>query len=670
MATGGNDIAIGDGDGAVTLSDRASGRELRKLRWHDKTGEVIQILALAFSPDGRVLASGSGSSLRLWDVAAGHEIRMLIDHASIKAVAFSPDGRILASASDALKLWDVATGREIATLGGHLFEFVAFSPNGQVVAFGSDDGTVGLCDAATGRELRTISEHADVVKSAAFSPDGKILAWGDGKAVKLWDVAAGRELQTLSGHQHWISAVTFSPDGKWLASGSYDGTVKLWDVSSGSERVSLITFTDGSWLEITPEGYYEASSAAAEEHLNVRVGDRVFGIASYRDKFFRPDLVKLSLAGNSLRDLQFATIDSVKLAPVVELTNLPPTTTNPALTVNVHITDGGGGIGAVRLYVNGTAIVQDDAPASSAPGPGATTTRGYTVQLLGGVNELRAVAYNGDRSMQSNPATAKVVANLPPAPRGTLHAIVVGIQDFKNPKYNLSFSVADAELFAQTLREHSAPLFEHTDVKLLTSPADTTREGVTRALKETLADVGVNDVFVFYAASHGVIDDDGAYYLITSNVDSAEALKEQALSQTDLTLLLANIPAPKKLVVMDTCHGQPVGDTLAEALRTRGMTANTAAKIAARDIGLTVLAASTSDEEALEGYNKHGLFTYVVSDGLAGSADLAKRGIITNDALTLFVRDALPSLAANLYRHEQHPTVETNGADFAVAKAK
>ena len=100
------------------------------------------------------------------------------------------------------------------------------------------------------------------------------------------------------------------------------------------------------------------------------------------------------------------------------------------------------------------------------------------------------------------------------------------------------------------------------------------------------------------------------------------------------------------------------------------MTANTAAKIAARDIGLTVLAASTSDEEALEGYNKHGLFTYVVSDGLAGSADLAKRGIITNDALTLFVRDALPSLAANLYRHEQHPTVETNGAAFAVAKAK
>ncbi len=650
----GSTVATGGWDGIVTLSEASSGRTLRTLSWRGNAPPTVlrPIDPIAFSPDGRILASSWEAKLKLWDVATGREIATLSGNLA-SSFAFSPDGKLFAWSDDKVaKFWDIAAEHEVGSLARPSLTPIAFLADGQLLAFDSDNGAIKLVDAASGRDLRTIGGHADSVPTVAISANGTMLAWADGNTVKLWDIATGQQLRALS-HQYSIATLAFSPDGRWLASGSEDGTVQVWDLSSGKERVSLITFTDGSWLEITPEGYYDASSAAAEEHLNVRVGDRVFGIASYRDKFFRPDLVKLSLAGNSLRDLQFATIDSVKLAPVVELTNLPPTTTNPALTVNVHITDGGGGIGAVRLYVNGTAIVQDDAPASSAPGPGAATTRGYTVQLLGGVNELRAVAYNGDRSMQSNPATAKVVANLPPAPRGTLHAIVVGIQDFKNPKYNLSFSVADAELFAQTLREHSAPLFEHTDVKLLTSPADTTREGVTRALKETLADVGVNDVFVFYAASHGVIDDDGAYYLITSNVDSAEALKEQALSQTDLTLLLANIPAPKKLVVMDTCHGQPVGDTLAEALRTRGMTANTAAKIAARDIGLTVLAASTSDEEALEGYNKHGLFTYVVSDGLAGSADLAKRGIITNDALTLFVRDALPSLAANLYRHEQ-----------------
>ena len=75
-----------------------------------------------------------------------------------------------------------------------------------------------------------------------------------------------------------------------LVSGSDDGTVKLWDIWSGANEFLSSLSTDGSWLVITPEGYYEASSAAAEEHLNVRVGDRVFRIGSYRDKFFRPDL--------------------------------------------------------------------------------------------------------------------------------------------------------------------------------------------------------------------------------------------------------------------------------------------------------------------------------------------------------------------------------------------
>jgi hypothetical protein len=76
-----------------------------------------------------------------------------------------------------------------------------------------------------------------------------------------------------------------------------DGTIKIWNVLSGKERVSLVAFTDGSFLAITPEGYYDASSAAAEENLNVRIGNRVFPIAAYRDKFYRPDLVKLSLGG-------------------------------------------------------------------------------------------------------------------------------------------------------------------------------------------------------------------------------------------------------------------------------------------------------------------------------------------------------------------------------------
>ena len=140
--------------------------------------------------------------------------------------------------------------------------------------------------------------------------------------------------------------------------------------------------------------------------------------------------------------------------------------------------------------------------------------------------------------------------------------------------------------------------------------------------------------------------------------------------ENDLTVLLADIPALKKLVVIDTCHSQPLGDALHAALLSRGKDAKTALTIMGRDIGVTVLGAAATDEEALEGYKEHGLFTYIVSDGLAGSADLAKHGVVTNDALTFYVRDTLPSLAENLFNHTQHPTADANGLPFTLTKVK
>ena len=234
-------LASGGDDLTVRLWDPATGDCLRTLRGY--IGHKGCIWAVTFSPDGQLLASSGNDGVRLWDPATGIHQRTLTGHSStVAGVAFSRDGRLLASCGfdETVRLWDPATGTELGTLTGHTdcVQGVAFSRDGRL-ASGGDDLTVRLWDPATGDCLRTLTGHTGGVRAVAFSRDGQLLASGgfDETVVRLWDPATGTELGTLTGHTEealrCVQGVAFSPDGRLLASCGYDETVRLWDRATG-----------------------------------------------------------------------------------------------------------------------------------------------------------------------------------------------------------------------------------------------------------------------------------------------------------------------------------------------------------------------------------------------------------------------------------------------------
>ncbi|MFL5242110.1 MAG: sigma-70 family RNA polymerase sigma factor [Gemmataceae bacterium] len=389
LATG--DHTAGWALNTIRLWDVETGKELRKIQGH-KGG----ILTLAFSPNGKTLASGSADkSVQLWQVSTGDSVQPFTGNlGEVRFVSFAKDGAVLLNSDGkAIRRWELASNKELPPLTGHDNDITtgALSPDGKVLATADAGGAIRLWDIATSKELRILTAHKKTVKSVAFSPDSKTLAsGGDDQMVHVWDVdtgktwpeprkqlgpiqalafspnrttlasacltspihfwevSTGKELLQQPGHEDAVVALTFAPDGKSVASASRDWSVRRWDVSTGKEVKRL----NGNWAIALSEDGKSEFSAGDDGIIRLIELDSGKEVRQYKGHTGRVEQLALSADGRTLASKSLdktIRIWDVESAKEMHKLDEASSAKKIALSPNGKILAIGGGLPSLRL---------------------------------------------------------------------------------------------------------------------------------------------------------------------------------------------------------------------------------------------------------------------------------------------------------------------------------
>jgi len=684
-------ILAGRYDGPLKLWDVETGREVNKL-----AGRAPAV----FSPDGKlILSGGANNSLKLWNAKTRTELKPFSGHTDrIASVVFSPDGKYALSGSrdKTLKLWEISSGREIQTFRGHKYHVtsVAFSPDGRYALSASRDNTIKLWDVETGREVRTWQDSS--VNSVVFSPDGRYaLSGGFDNSPKLWHISSGETIRSFKGHTLSIRSVAFSPNGKYILSGSRDGTVRIWDARSGKEIVQFIGFTDGEWIVITPEGYYN-SSLNGHKQLNIRMDNNVYGIDQFYDVFYRPDIVTAKLRGEDISTLVTLTIDDAikNPPPTVEFTSIPSASDRTKVKVCYKVKSTGGGIGEVRLFHNGKLIESDGYYKNMAKTSVMKTQlaalnseaiyedmrsiaiKGKTsaavvskakgdiyegcveVGAVTGENEVSVTAFNKSNTVQSYMKTtsfdSKVKYDEP-----HLYILSIGIDRYKDSGVDLKYAAKDAKDIARKLLEQSTTLYRPQNIhhELLTD-ANATKTGILNRINEFADKIKPADGFILFVAGHGVLLQN-QYFMLTHDYNG-DISNDRLISSNELVEISKKIKSLNQLFIFDTCHAGGV-DYIVSGLYDARMS------VLAKKMGLHIYTSASSMQEAMDGYRGNGLFTHALLDGLTNNREADKNNDNKISVVELggYSKSSTAEISKKL-GHSQTPLIINFGRDNPV----
>ena len=672
------------------------------------TKHTDAVLGTDISPDGRIAATGGGHEIYLWDLTTGKVKQKMVGKGKlIWSVGFSKDGQSIAWGrklergsvfksgpleqsfqikSDS-RTYELFMGPKLESDSDFISGIESVGPWSIRIKTGKIHEPLEILN--KGRIVHEITrgqsdgyEH----QSLTLTPDGQTVITGGGNGALIsYNPQTGKKINEFIGHINDVWGVAVSPDSRLLVSGSYDQTVKLWEIVSGKLLLTVFQGTDNEWVAWTPEGYYTASLNGDKYvgwHIN-RGEDKsalFYPASRFSKQFYSPEIVAkyLETGGDIKEAIRLVNLERPRQKKIEETTLsdigniLPPAVffqipENRDVTVqqnsirvravakalnNEPISD-------IWLLVNGRQIGESRGIGVKAPSSKKIDRLraeiDVMVPLTQADNRISLIASN--RHAQSEPEIISVkwekkavgtVAEMNNIYKPDLYLLSIGVSKYQQSGSSLDYAHRDAEGIASVLNRQSGKLYGKIHKRVLTDH-QATQDNILGALDWILKESTQKDLSVIFVAGHGLKDDRGNYYFLPHDGDPSR-LRQTAVRWVEFQDVLSSLPS-KVIFLVDTCHSgsvtgkrrgvQDITDALRELINSES--------------GVVVMTASTGKESSQESSEwGHGAFTKALIEGLEGEADFDRDNTIDIKEIDLYITKRVKALTSG----SQHPTTE------------